>query len=99
MQTISGVALILAAVVLLLASRRACRRVGESWLTSDAFIMSVVAPGLMISLAAGVGTLYFVTVPGEDFLGATAGLTYAAVIAVIAAMEWLHASRRGETVG
>ncbi len=93
MQEISGVALIAAAVLLLVASERACRLGGESWLTSDAFIMSVVAPGLIISLAAGVGTLYYVTVPGEDFLGWTVGLTYAAGIAGIAVLEWRHSTR------
>lgn len=95
MQQISGVALIAAAVFLLLASGRACRRGGDSWLTSDSFIMSIVAPGLIISLAAGIGTLYFVTVPGEDFLAATPGLMYAAVIAGLAVVEWLHSRRRG----
>lgn len=94
MQQISGIALIAAGVLLLLGSGRACRRAGESWLTSDTFIMSVVAPGLIISLAAGIGTLYFVTVPGEDFLGATPGLIYSAIIAGLAALEWRHSLRR-----
>lgn len=99
MQGISGVALIAAAVLLLLASGRACRRAGDSWLTSDAFIMSVAAPGVIISLAVGIGTLYYVTVPDEDFLGATAGLTFAAFIAGIAMMEWLHSRRPEKTAG
>jgi len=95
MQQISGIALIAAAVFLLLASGRACRRGRDSWLTSDAFIMSVVAPGLIISLAAGVGTLYFVTVPGEDFLAAAPGLMFAAVVAGLAVAEWRHSRLRG----
>ncbi len=96
MQEISGVALITAAVLLLLASGRACRRAGDSWLTSDTFVSSVVAPGLLLSLAIGIGTLYFARVHGESAVAAAAGFAFAAGIAGLALVEWQHSRRPGK---
>jgi hypothetical protein len=96
MQAISGAALIVAAVLLLVASRRACRLGDETWLTSDIFVLGVVGPGFIVSLVAGFGTLLYYNLGGENLPAAMIGMALAAVVAGIATLEWLHARGRGE---
>jgi hypothetical protein len=99
MQETSGVTLIAAGVLLLIASGRACRHAGETWLTSDTFILSVVGPGIIISLATGVGTLYFASGHGESALATVMGMAFAAGIVSLAAIEWRLSRRPGSSAG
>ena len=96
MNTLSGVALIVAALLLLLASRRACQRCGETWHTSDMFVLSVIGPGAILSLVTGVGMLFYSGGRTGSGPAAIAGLVFAGAITGLAAFEWAQSSRKVE---
>lgn len=93
MQELSGIALIAAGVLLLVASRRACSTCGETWFTSDAFVMSVVGPAFIVSLAGGLGCLFVSSMRDDRNVTALAGLAVAAVVSGLAALVWLQTRR------
>lgn len=93
MEEIAGVALIAVAVLLLVATRRACARGDDSLLTSDTFVLSVVGPGFLVALVGGGSMFIYSSLHGESAVVAIAGAAFALVIAGLAAAEWLHASR------
>jgi len=93
MEEIAGAALIAAAVLLLVATRRACARGNDSWITSDTFVLSVVGPSFLIALVCGGAMFLYARVHGESAVVAIAGGAFAIVIAGLAAAQWLHATR------
>ena len=93
MQEISGVALIGAAILMLVATRRACALGDGSWITSDTFVLSVAGPGFLIGLVGGGATLFYSSAHGESAPITIAGAVFTMVLAGLAAAQWRHASR------
>ena len=99
MHTLSGIALIAAAILLLVASRRACQRCEEAWFTSDTFVLSAIGPASLLGLVGGVGMLLYSGGRTASTPAAIVGLVFAAVISGFAAFEWVQGSRKAETAG
>jgi len=99
MQEFSGIALISAGVLLLVASRRACSMAGQAWFTSDTFVMSVVGPVFIVSLAGGAGIILYASVHGANDAATIVGFASAAGLAALAALAWLKAGRWREPAG
>ena len=96
MQEVSGIALIAAAVLLLVATRRACARV-DSWMTSDTFVLSIVGPGFLVAIVGGAAMLLYPSAHGQSVPATLAGAGFAVAIAGLAAAEWRQGSRAGRT--
>lgn len=99
MQELSGIALIAAGALLLVVSRRACSMAGEAWFTSDTFVMSVVGPVFILSLAGGAGIILYSSLHGASAAATIVGFASAAGLAALAALAWLKARHWREPAG
>ena len=97
MQALSGIALITAGVLLLVATRRACRMGREAWFTSDTFVMTVVGPVFIVSLAGGGGILLYPSLHGAGATAAIIAFASAAGVAGLATLAWLRARHAPES--
>jgi hypothetical protein len=96
MHTLSGIALIAAAILLLVASRRACQRCEDAWFTSDSFVLIVIGPISLLGLVGGVGMLLYSGARTASTPAAIVGLACAALVSLLAAYEWIRTPRKAQ---